>query len=304
MTVTRLYEESLTKRADEAEERRIEAEERRRGQELLVDVTSHELRQPVSAVINCAGVVLGNLSRLRKVLGECEEQKQRFEVTRELLSEIDEDLESLNAIELCGIAQGHIVNDILTLSRMQLHMLTLQESTFPFIREVRQVCSILFNEMRSKGIKYSLIFGDSIQRLGIKYVSADKIRFGQVIINLLSNAIKFSQISTEKSISITVDVSRHPPTDDSCKYPADIADNEEPIPIGRRVPIQVYVSVKDSGPGLQPKDLELLFQRFQKGTNSEVVFGGSGLGLFVSRYELVIDHRNSFIPPTGRSAIF
>ncbi|KAG8828010.1 hypothetical protein FRC19_010518 [Serendipita sp. 401] len=283
MTVTRLYEESLTKRADEAEERRIEAEERRRGQELLVDVTSHELRQPVSAVINCAGVVLGNLSRLRKVLGECEEQKQRFEVTRELLSEIDEDLESLNAIELCGIAQGHIVNDILTLSRMQLHMLTLQESTFPFIREVRQVCSILFNEMRSKGIKYSLIFGDSIQRLGIKYVSADKIRFGQVIINLLSNAIKFSQISTEKSISITVDVSRHPPTDDSCKYPADIADNEEPIPIGRRVPIQVYVSVKDSGPGLQPKDLELLFQRFQKGTNSEVVFGGSGLGLFVSR---------------------
>jgi signal transduction histidine kinase len=63
---TSLYEESLTKRAEEAEERRIEAEERRRGQEvsntlealwrplmqkqLLVDVTSHELRQPVSAV--------------------------------------------------------------------------------------------------------------------------------------------------------------------------------------------------------------------------------------------------------------
>jgi hypothetical protein len=31
---TRLYEESLTKRAEEAEERRIEAEERRRGQEV------------------------------------------------------------------------------------------------------------------------------------------------------------------------------------------------------------------------------------------------------------------------------
>jgi hypothetical protein len=31
---TSLYEESLTKRAEEAEERRIEAEERRRGQEV------------------------------------------------------------------------------------------------------------------------------------------------------------------------------------------------------------------------------------------------------------------------------
>jgi signal transduction histidine kinase len=48
--IHRLYEESLRKRAEEAEERRIEAEERRRGQELLVDVTSHELRQPLSAV--------------------------------------------------------------------------------------------------------------------------------------------------------------------------------------------------------------------------------------------------------------
>jgi hypothetical protein len=40
-----LYKQSLKKRAEEAEERRIEADQRRRGQELLVDVTSHELRQ-------------------------------------------------------------------------------------------------------------------------------------------------------------------------------------------------------------------------------------------------------------------
>jgi signal transduction histidine kinase len=75
---------------------------------------------------------------------------------------------------------GHIVNDILTLSRMQLHMLTLQESVFPLIREVRQVCSILINEMKSKGIAHTLEFGDSVRSLGIKFVSADKVRFGQV----------------------------------------------------------------------------------------------------------------------------
>ncbi|KAG8767744.1 hypothetical protein FRC12_006069 [Ceratobasidium sp. 428] len=45
----------------------------------------------------------------------------------------------------------------------------------------------------------------------------------------------------------------------------------------------VYVSVADSGPGVHPDDVALLFKRFQQGTNSHEVFGGSGLGLFVSR---------------------
>jgi hypothetical protein len=63
---------------------------------------------------------------------------------------------------------------------MQLHMLTLQDAVFPLAREVRQVCSILFNEMKSKGIKHSLSFGNSLQTLGVKYVSVDKVRFGQV----------------------------------------------------------------------------------------------------------------------------
>ena len=45
----------------------------------------------------------------------------------------------------------------------------------------------------------------------------------------------------------------------------------------------LYCAVRDSGPGLRPDDLALLFRRFQQGSNSHNVFGGSGLGLFVSR---------------------
>jgi hypothetical protein len=63
---------------------------------------------------------------------------------------------------------------------MQLHMLTLQKSVFPLVREVRQVCSILINEMKIKGITHSLTFGPSVRTLAVKYVSGDKVRFGQV----------------------------------------------------------------------------------------------------------------------------
>jgi len=81
---------------------------------------------------------------------------------------------------------------------MQLHMLTLQDSVFPLVREVRQVCSILFNEMKSKGIAHNLVLGDSIRALGVKYVSVDKVRFGQVS-SAFQGLAHFSQLTASRS---------------------------------------------------------------------------------------------------------
>lgn len=44
------------------------------------------------------------------------------------------------------------------------------------------------------------------------------------------------------------------------------------------------MSVSDTGPGLTPAELAVLFQRFsQASPETHTVFGGSGLGLFVCR---------------------
>ena len=101
----------------------------------------------------------------------------------------------------------------------------------------------------------------------------DKVRFGQVrelssqlsyteylqvIINLLSNAIRFSQSSAAKTIDITVDVSRYPPTDESCRCPVDLPNDTTKLSIDENIAVYVYLSVRDSGPGLKPKDLEIL----------------------------------------------
>ena len=86
------------KRAEEAAERRKEADERRRGQELLIDVTSHELRQPVSAILNCSSLVRANLAGHRDELGRFLTQKEPFKPSESLLRAIDEDLEALDAI--------------------------------------------------------------------------------------------------------------------------------------------------------------------------------------------------------------
>lgn len=76
------------------------------GIELLIDVTSHELRQPVSAIINCAALIRSNIISLREELSTCQAKASSFIPTKETLDVMDQDLEALDAIYQCGLAQG------------------------------------------------------------------------------------------------------------------------------------------------------------------------------------------------------
>ncbi|KAG8964813.1 hypothetical protein FRC03_001346 [Tulasnella sp. 419] len=282
--------EALAKhRAIEAEEREKEADQRRRAQELLVDVTSHELRQPVSAILNCSALVRGNLASLYDKLLKCIEEALPFMPSRVLLNTMDDDLEALDAIYQCGLAQERIANDVLSLSRLQLQILSIHPVDFDIVLEVRRILSIFSNELKMKKIELSITFEKSLEQFGISYVSADKARFAQVVTNLLSNAIKFTDTSPppNRRIHVFVNVSPRPPAAAPCVPPM-LSDNEieqakERFKVEPWEDVYIYIAVSDSGPGLKPNDLALLFQRFQQGSNSDNVFGGSGLGLFVSR---------------------
>lgn len=100
-------EATARRRAEDAEERRREADERRRAQELLIDVTSHELRQPVSAILNCSALVKANLANIRDDLGEAHKNSQPFKLNDELLALIDEDLEALDSIYQVSLLFKH-----------------------------------------------------------------------------------------------------------------------------------------------------------------------------------------------------
>ncbi len=103
---------------------------------------------------------------------------------------------------------------------------------------------------------------DSTRNVKISYpqrnilVEADKGRITQVILNLLRNAIKFT---SEGVISIN-------------------AFRKDDI---------VIVSVKDTGPGIDPEILPRLFSKFV--TKSDK---GTGLGLFISK-SIIDAHRGT-----------
>jgi signal transduction histidine kinase len=80
-------------------------------------------------------------------------------------------------------------------------------------------------------------------------VDVDPVRIGEVLANLLTNAI------------------RHTPRGGSVRVAV------EPDPAG------VAVTVADTGPGIDPRDLPHVFDRFVKSADS----GGAGLGLAIAR---------------------
>lgn len=64
----------------------------------MIDVTSHELRQPVSAILNCSSLVRSNLASHRNELHSAYKENKLFKPTKDLLKAIDDDLDALDAI--------------------------------------------------------------------------------------------------------------------------------------------------------------------------------------------------------------
>ncbi|CAE6437936.1 unnamed protein product [Rhizoctonia solani] len=321
ISAQKMYEESKLAHAQESEmnakRRAEEADERRRAQggsptplgypkpylvfclELLIDVTSHELRQPVSAILNSAQLIRSNLVDLRQALVT----NEGLLIDPKLVAALEDDIDSLDAVMQCGLAQERIANDVLSLSRIQLQVLAIHPTEFLLPDEVQNIVSIFKNETKMKNIQLSVVLGESLTKYGVTTVFADKARFAQIVTNLCSNAIRFTDlVQGERRIVITVDVSPSAPSEGSACVPPELSPSAG---IAESRQLFVYVSVADSGPGVHPDDVALLFKRFQQGTNSHEVFGGSGLGLFVSRQlATLMGGRIDVSSEIGRGATF
>ncbi|KDN38662.1 hypothetical protein RSAG8_09337, partial [Rhizoctonia solani AG-8 WAC10335] len=302
-------------RAEDAEAQRQLEIERRTAQELLIDVTSHELRlvpvlkyftktrqivnrQPVSAIIQNAEVVRTNMKGLRDLLQDCRKRGISYTPTDRFLRELEDDLQAMDSITQCGLAQARIANDVLSLSRIQLNVLSIVPTDFDIRRETSQILLVFRNELMAKEIDLKVDLGRGADIFGLQIVSTDRSRFAQIITN--------ANMSTGlREIKISLELSPDPPSDESCAVPpfwsgqalrtlSPSAETGDPA-------IYIYVSVQDSGPGLQKKDLALLFQRFQQGSNAHHVFGGSGLGLFVCRQ---LCRRIEVVSEPGQGAMF
>ncbi|KAF2637866.1 hypothetical protein P280DRAFT_552005 [Massarina eburnea CBS 473.64] len=259
----------------------IEARERKEQQERFVDMVSHEIRNPLSAVLHLA----------EEVKDLSQDIYNKHKDLREKMNEI---LDAADTILLCVSHQNTLVDDILSFSKLDSMMLTLVPREVRPKWEFSTALKVFNSEFKAKQIKFHYAMDSSYSDANIDYVMADLNRMKQVLVNLITNAIKFTaKKDGDRNITVSMGASHDRPT----SYPPNLIffsqeDRESKFHIdstmtsdwGSAPVVYLMVAVRDNGIGINTDGQTKLFERFRQATpKTHEKYGGSGLGLFISR---------------------
>jgi len=157
-----------------------------------------------------------------------------------------------------------VINDILDMSKIQAGMLSLEYIGFNLESLIYHTKQVILPKAEEKGISLNFDVEEKISRVLI----GDPHRLNQILLNLLSNAIKFTE---RGSISL------------SCKL-LDFTSEWQSI----------YISIKDTGIGMDEDFLSNLFEKFaQEDRSIARRYGGTGLGMAITKQ--LIDLMNGSI---------
>jgi len=158
----------------------------------------------------------------------------------------------IGVVHGAGVSMRALVDDILDVAKMETGNLTVEKAPVDLPAMLRDVSRMWEDQARAKGLSFDLDISAAPSR-----IESDPARLRQVVFNLLSNALKFTQAG---SIHVSSSV-------------VTAADGE-----------QVAIVVRDTGIGVAPDKLDLIFESFRQadaGTTRQ--FGGTGLGLAICR---------------------
>ncbi|KAL8292793.1 hypothetical protein RQP46_001405 [Phenoliferia psychrophenolica] len=269
------------------EQRAADADTHRRQIEAFIDVTSHELRNPLSGVWQNAETVKASLEDTVEVITQMQAGTMPdAESINELAEEMKENLEGLSAILLCAAHQGRIADDILNVSKLNMGLLTVNRTPFDLTVKLQEVVTMFEAECHAKGIGLHLVIDDAIQQLNANIVIADPSRVAQVVVNLLLNSSKFTPFGGRITLSATASPSPPPVCEGSVRVgQTDLEDTSNWIS-----PLWITVNVEDSGKGLTQEEMQVLFQRFAQINPRTDQYGGAGLGLYLSKSLIELHH--------------
>ena len=277
---------SQQKWAEQFEKRRMEeAVELKRQQENFIDITSHEMRNPLSAILQCADEITTTLTEYRTL---------NHLADKEISDLMANSIDAAQTIALCAQHQKRIVDDVLTLSKLDSALLLVTPDDVQPVTVVQRALKMFDGEVQTADIELDFQVDNSLKQLHVNWVKLDPSRLLQVLINLTTNAIKFTTTQNRRIITVTLGASAQRPSNGPGAHNVsyfqtrskrkdlttgdDWGDGEE---------IFIHFAVQDTGRGLSEDETKLLFLRFsQASPRTHVQYGGSGLGLFISR-ELV-----------------
>jgi signal transduction histidine kinase/CheY-like chemotaxis protein len=158
----------------------------------------------------------------------------------------------IGVVHGAGVSMRALVDDILDVAKMETGNLTIERAPLDLAAMLRDVSRMWQDQAAAKGVAFELDVSDAPPR-----IESDPARLRQIAFNLLSNALKFTQ---NGCIHVRSGVIQG-------------ANGE-----------QVTIEIRDTGIGIPPDKLDLIFESFRQadaGTTRQ--FGGTGLGLAICR---------------------
>jgi len=159
----------------------------------------------------------------------------------------------LDHLEIASRHLLDVINSILDLSKIEAGKFELAQTDVRLDDLVANVASILRDRLQAKGLALDISVEPSTLPL-----QGDPARLQQALLNCASNAVKFTERGT-----ISLRVTQAPDGPDA---------------------VRVRFEVQDTGVGIAPESLPLLFSDFQQADSSPTrAFGGTGLGLAITK---------------------
>lgn len=159
-----------------------------------------------------------------------------------------EQLKQMSMVQASGRHLLELINDVLDVSKIEAGQLEVRRAAFDLCASVERVVATVRPLAQKKGLTIHM----ELRQASIPLYS-DHRRVEQVLLNLLNNAIKFTDSGSVRVIA-------------ECRAST------------------VNVSVADTGIGIKPENLSLLFQPFRQiDSGLERQHEGTGLGLAICR---------------------
>jgi len=252
-------EEKVMARTADLDKARLEAEQANRSKSDFLAAMSHEIRTPMNGVVGMIDVL---------------QQSSLTGPQKEMANIIHDSAFSLLVV----------INDILDFSKIEAGKLQIEIAPMDVAGVVDGACESLYQMALKKGVELTL-FTDPVIPAS---VMGDAGRLRQILVNLASNAIKFSsgQDRPGKVSVRAVLVERTP--DEHGRFPLlnplPQAGEEANESLRDVKQILLEFRVTDNGIGIDKKTQARLFTPFtQADTSTTRAYGGTGLGLVISR---------------------
>jgi PAS domain S-box-containing protein len=156
--------------------------------------------------------------------------------------------EGLHRIQVSSQHLLALINDILDLAKIEAGKMPVYLERISLNELLQDIAAQMEPMIRRKGLQFNLEMPDEPV-----HMDTDRTKVRQIVLNLMSNAVKFTQ---QGSVSLSARVQRS----------------------------KVRITVSDTGIGIHPQDLEVIFEEFRQVDQSRTrEYGGTGLGLSITR---------------------